>query len=201
MIRITDAAQQHFRRLIAEQGEPGLGVRLRVLHGGTPRAECRLEYCAPAELAGDEWAVDCEGFTLWLEGSAVPFLEGAEIDLRREGMELTLSIRAPRLRGVPPGAEAGLVERLRHLIETEINPELARHRGRVELSELRADGAVVLRFGGGCQGCGMVDRTLREGIERLIRARFPEITAVLDATDHEAGTAPYLPRRPAAQSR
>jgi Fe/S biogenesis protein NfuA len=194
MISISPVAQQHFQRLIEQQGEPGLGIRLSALKGGTPAADCHLEFCAEEDLRGDEWAVECEGFTLWVEAGSVRFLEGAEIDLRQEGTGSTLSIRAPHLKGEVPGAEAGLVERVRYVIDAEINPGVASHGGHVHLEEVRADGTVVLRFGGGCHGCGMADVTLKQGIEKTLMARVPEVTAVIDATDHGSGRNPYVRR-------
>jgi len=191
LIQILEGAQRHFRRLIEDQDLPGLGVRLTAEHPGTARADCRLEFCEPSDLAGDEWAIDCDGFTLYVDAASVAFLDGAEIDFVTDSTGGQLAIKAPHLKARTPGEDASLPERLRHLIEVEINPSLASHGGRVALEELRNDGSVVLRFGGGCQGCGMVGTTLREGIERTLRDRFPEITAVLDATDHASGTAPY----------
>ncbi|HRQ65013.1 MAG TPA: NfuA family Fe-S biogenesis protein [Xanthomonadaceae bacterium] len=194
MIHISPVAQKHFQRLIEQQGEDGLGIRLSALRGGTPAADCHLEFCAGADLAGDEWAVDCEGFTLWVDAASVAFLDGAEIDLREEGAGTTLSIRAPALKGEVPGMDASLVERVRYVMESEINPGVASHGGRVQVEEVRADGTVVLRFGGGCHGCGMVDVTLKQGIEKTLMARIPEVTAVVDATDHSTGENPYVAR-------
>ena len=65
MIQISEAAQTHFRKLIEREAIPGLGVRLAARDAGTPRADVRLEFAETGELSGDEWAVDCEGFTLW----------------------------------------------------------------------------------------------------------------------------------------
>ncbi len=192
MIHILEGAQRHFRRLIDDQDLPGLGVRLIAVQPGTVRADCRLEFCEPAELVGDEWAIDCEGFTLYVDAASVAFLDQAEIDFVTDSTGGQLAIKAPNLKAREPGAGAGLAERLRHVIEVEINPSLASHGGRVELQELRSDGSVLLRFGGGCQGCGMVGTTLRDGIEKTLRQHFPEITAVLDATDHANGAAPYF---------
>ncbi|MFN7553197.1 MAG: NifU family protein, partial [Pseudomonadota bacterium] len=106
-----------------------------------------------------------------------------------------LTIRAPQIKGRAPAAEAGAIERIQHVLESEINPGLASHGGRVSLVSLEADGIAVLRFGGGCHGCGMVDVTLREGIETTLRARVPEVTGVRDATDHSSGANPYLRRQ------
>jgi Fe/S biogenesis protein NfuA len=194
MIEIGQAAQDHFRRLVAQQGIPGLGVRMRVLDGGTPRADVKLEFCEPGELSGDEWAIDCEGFTLYVEAASAPFLDGAEIDYRHSATGGALTIRAPQIKGRAPGADAPLVERVRHVLEYEISPQLAQHGGRCTLVAVESDGTVVLRFGGGCHGCGMVEVTVRDGIERTLKARIPEVTGIRDVTDHETGTNPYVRR-------
>jgi Fe/S biogenesis protein NfuA len=65
----------------------------------------------------------------------------------------------------------------------------------VSIEQITAENAVVLRFGGGCHGCGMVDVTLREGVEVTLRQRVPEVTAVIDATDHDSGSNPYYKRQ------
>ena len=194
MIQISEAAQAHFRKLLERESIPGLGVRLSARDPGTPRADVRLEFAGSEDLAGDEWAIDCEGFTLWLDAGSAPFLDGARIDYESRATGGQLQIRAPRIKGQAPPESASMVEQVRWLIESEINPQLASHRGHVELQEVTADGAVVLRFGGGCHGCGMVDVTLKNGIERTLMEKVPGVTAVRDATDHETGTAPYMPR-------
>ena len=66
------------------------------------------------------------------------------------------------------------------------------------LQEVTADGVVVLRFGGGCHGCGMADVTLKQGIEKTLLEKVPGVTAVRDATDHDTGSAPYIARDSAA---
>ena len=194
MIQISDSAQAHFRKLIEREASPGLGVRLAAVHAGTAKADVRLEFAEAADLLGDEWAIDCEGFTLWLDAPSVPFLDGAQIDYESRATGGQLQIRAPKIKGEAPPESASIVERVRWLIEQEINPQLAQHRGNVSLQEITADGVVLLRFGGGCHGCGMVDVTLKQGIERTLMDKVPGVTAVRDATDHDTGTAPYMPR-------
>jgi Fe/S biogenesis protein NfuA len=194
MIQISESAQVHFRRLLEREDLPGLGVRLAATRPGTPQADVRLEFAEPADLQGDEWAVDCEGFTLWLDAASVAWLDGAEIDYAQQATGGQLQIRAPRIKGEAPGEAASLVERVRWLIDQEINPQLAQHRGHVELQEVTADGVVVLRFGGGCHGCSMADVTLKQGIEKTLKEKVPGVTAVRDATDHATGDAPYIPR-------
>ena len=194
MIQISESAQTHFRKLIEREDLPGMGVRLSAMQPGTANADVRLEFAEPVDLHGDEWAVDCEGFTLWVDATSVQYLDGAEIDYTQQATGGQLQIRAPKIKGQVPAESASLVERVHWIVEHEINPQLAQHRGRVEVQEVTGDGVVVLRFGGGCHGCGMVDVTLKQGIEKTLLAKVPGVTAVRDATDHGTGQAPYMPR-------
>ncbi|PKL77101.1 MAG: hypothetical protein CVV27_06905, partial [Candidatus Melainabacteria bacterium HGW-Melainabacteria-1] len=84
---------------------------------------------------------------------------------------------------------------VQELIDSQISPSLAMHGGYLELMEVR-DGKAFVHFGGGCQGCGMADVTLKQGVEKLIKDTIPEITAVIDSTDHAQGENPYY--QPAA---
>lgn len=194
MINIGSNARAHFRRLIEQQGVDGLGVRIRVLRAGTPQADCQLEFCEPVDLRGDEWVVECEGFNLYVDAASVEYLDAAEIDYQSTPTGGQLTIRAPHIKGRAPEAGATLVQRVAYVLESEVNPGLAQHGGRCSLVGVEADGVVVLRFGGGCHGCGMVETTVRDGIERTLKARIPEVTAVRDVTDHAAGENPYVRR-------
>ena len=133
MVLISEAAQAHFRKLIERESAPGLGVRLSARDPGTPRADVRLEFAGSEDLSGDEWAIDCEGFTLWLAAPSVPFLDGAEIDYTSMATGGQLQIRAPKIKGAAPDAAASLVERVQWVVEQEINPQLAQHRGHVSV--------------------------------------------------------------------
>ena len=194
MINISESAQTHFRKLIEREAVPGMGVRLAAMHPGTSKADVRLEFAEPGDLHGDEWSIDCEGFTLWLDADSAPFLDGAQIDYATQTTGGQLQIRAPKIKGEAPAESASLVERVRWIVEHEINPQLAEHRGHVAVQEVSAEGVVVLRFGGGCHGCGMADVTLKQGIEKTLLEKVPGVTAVRDATDHDTGAAPYMPR-------
>ena len=195
MIELSESAAAHFRALIENQNSPGLGIRLRAVAAGTPKGDCQLEFCEPGDLTGDEWEIECQGFSLYVTADSVEALEGANIDFTRDATGGQLSIKAPRLRGAPPDGDASIIERVRYLIESEINPQLASHGGRVTLREVTAEGIVVLQFGGGCHGCGMVDVTLRNGIEKTLCEKVPEVTGVRDVTDHGTGVKPYYDRK------
>ena len=194
MIDITDSAQAYFRRLLESQGGDAVGIRLSAVNPGTARADARLEFCENGDLLGDEWAIDCAGFTLYVDAPSVPFLDAASIEFVENATGGQLTIRAPKIKGSEPAADASLVERVRWVLDNEVNPQLASHKGRVALDSVDADGVVWLRFGGGCHGCGMADVTLKQGIEKSLIAKVSGVTAVRDATDHTTGTAPYMAR-------
>lgn len=103
----------------------------------------------------------------------------------------------PAVAAKPEAAAAGgpdddaLYERVVDLFDNQVNPMVARHGGRVELIDVQ-DAVVMLRMAGGCQGCGMADVTLRQGIEAMLHEHIPEVKGVVDITDHTAGANPYF---------
>ncbi|HET6914261.1 MAG TPA: NfuA family Fe-S biogenesis protein [Rhodanobacteraceae bacterium] len=195
MINISDSAQTHFRKLIAMQGGDDLGIRLRARNPGSPAADCELEFCDAGERNGDDWVIECAGFNLYVDSASASWLDTAQIDYKSTPTGGELAIHAPKLRGHAPEADASLAIRVQYLLEAQINPKLASHGGHVRLDSVSADNEVVLRFGGGCQGCGMASVTMKQGVEKTLREHFPEITAVRDATDHAAGHSPYYKGR------
>jgi len=119
------------------------------------------------------------------------------------GKSVGAAIRQALGADVPPIAEKAsttgaarlsddeLYERVNDLFEQEVNPMVARHGGRVELIDVQ-DAVVLLRMGGGCQGCGMASVTLRQGIEGMLTQHIPEVQGIMDITDHTSGTNPYF---------
>lgn len=87
-------------------------------------------------------------------------------------------------------SEDEIKRRVQEVFDKEINPAVAMHGGFVELLDVKGN-EVFIRMGGGCQGCGMADVTLKQGIEKSIRESIPEVGAIMDATDHAAGRNPY----------
>lgn len=191
MLTLTESAQRHFRNLVEQQDLADLGVRLSAVNPGTPKADCRLEFCEVRDLQGNEWSLACDGFTLYVDAPSMPYLDDALIDYSSTATGGQLIVRAPKLKGTPPAPDADLTERVRYVLDTEVNPQIAAHGGRATLVGITDDKAVILRLGGGCHGCGMADVTLKQGIERTLREHFPEISAVRDATDHASGHNPY----------
>ena len=191
MITITDTAQSYFSRLIDQQDEQGLGLRISVNQPGTPGASCDLQFCPAGQSMPDDRVVEFEQFNLYVARPSEKWLEKAEIDFEEDSTGGQLTIKAPGIKGTAPAEDATLEDRVEWLLQTEVNPALASHGGRVALIEITEKKEVVLQFGGGCHGCGMADVTLKQGIEQTLTRNLPEITAVVDATDHGSGRDPY----------
>lgn len=192
MIDIDESAQNYFGRLLAQQAVDGLCVRIKAVQAGTPVADCKLEFCEPEDINEGDYHVDFDEFSVIVDPLSAPYLEGASISYVANATGGELTIKAPHLKGQPPAIDASLLDRVQYVLDSEINPGVAAHGGKVSLVEVSLDGVVVLKFGGGCQGCGNVDVTLKHGIEKTLKTRLPEITAVRDVTDHASGTAPYI---------
>lgn len=191
MIEITQSAQEYFARLIAQQEMDDVGLFLTVQKPGTPVASCDLQFHVPGQSGQEEIEFGYDGFKLYIPAGTERWLEQAKIDFEKTDTGSQLTIKAPGIKGSKPDDSDSLEEKIEWVLQAEINPGLASHGGRVSLEEITPDNEVVLRFGGGCHGCGMVNVTLQEGIEKTLREYFPEVKAVIDATDHASGSNPY----------
>ena len=107
------------------------------------------------------------------------------------GGQAVAPARKPAAGGGPAVNDDQLYERVALVFDEQVNPMVARHGGRIELIDVQ-DGVVMLRMGGGCQGCGMADVTLRQGIEGMLGQFVPEVRGIVDITDHTSGSNPYF---------
>ena len=191
MISISESAQAHFCKLLEKQ-EPDTNIRVFVVSPGTPGAECGVSYCPPDAVESTDTTLEFNGFDAVVDLESAPFLEEAEIDFVTDQMGSQLTLKAPNAKTRKVDDDAPLAERVSYMIEAEINPQLASHGGKVMLVEITDEKEAVLQFGGGCNGCSMVDVTLKDGIEKQMLEHFSgELAGVKDATEHEAGEHSY----------
>lgn len=190
-IYITDAALAHFTKLILKENVVGMGLRMFLETPGSPVAEVGITFCPLEDVQKEDLTIEYSSFILYIDKASQHYLEEAKIDYQYDNLGGQLVITAPNLRGHKPGDTSDLTEKVTYLLNTEINPNLAGHGGMVSLVEVTDKREVVLRFGGGCHGCGMVDVTLKHGIEKTLKEQLPEITSIIDVTDHSQGDNPY----------
>jgi Fe/S biogenesis protein NfuA len=191
MVNISETAQAHFVKLLKNQ-EDNTNIRVFVVNPGTSTAECGVSYCTPDAVEATDIRLPFNGFDAVVDQESAPFLEDAEIDFITDQMGSQLTLKAPNAKARKISDDAPLIERVEYLIQTEINPQLANHNGQVTLTGITDDGIAILQFGGGCNGCSMVDVTLKDGIEKQMLEQFAgELTGVRDATEHAAGEHSY----------
>lgn len=183
-IIITESAEHYLADLLAKQSTPGIGIRVFITQPGTPYAETCIAYCKPGEQKAEDTAVALASFTAWIDAVSEPFLEDAVVDYATDRMGGQLTIKAPNAKVPMVNDDSPLPDKINYYLQTEINPGLASHGGQVSLIDVVEDGIAVLQFGGGCQGCGQADVTLKDGIERTLLERIPELKGVRDVTDH-----------------
>ncbi|WP_341705985.1 Fe-S biogenesis protein NfuA [Halopseudomonas sp.] len=183
-ITFTKAAEEYLADLLSKQDTEGVGIRVFITQPGTPYAETCIAYCKPGEEKPEDRLLALDSFKVFIDAVSEPFLEEALVDFATDRMGGQLTIKAPNAKVPMVNDDSPLNDRINYLLQTEINPGLASHGGDVKLVDVVEGGIAILQFGGGCQGCGMVDVTLKEGIEKTLVARIPEINGVRDVTDH-----------------
>ena len=122
-------------------------------------------------------------------GAVLPILGRIEAQIRAAVPGVTAVKLASADPALPEAGDLGSAAQL--ILDAEINPAIAAHRGRVTVAGA-SDGWIRVRLEGGCQGCSLAEVTLRQGIEPVLRARLPQLTGVVDVTEHEAGTEPFF---------
>jgi Fe/S biogenesis protein NfuA len=192
MITITESAQEYLAGQLAKQDPEVRGIRVFINDPGTPRAETCIAYCRDGDIREDDQQHAFPGgFTAWFEARSTPYLADAFVDYATDRMGGQLTIKAPNAKLPRVDADSPLEDRINYILYNEVNPQLAAHGGEVKLVELVEQSIAVLQFGGGCQGCGQVDATLKHGVERSLLEQIPELREVRDVTDHSVRTNAY----------
>ena len=184
MVEITESAQTYLIELLSKQEDQDIGIRIFIADPGSPMAETCIAYCRPGEEQDEDQRVDYEGFTAWIDDRSKPFLIDALVDYAEDRMGGQLTIKAPNSKVPQVSDDSPLEDRINYVLHSQVNPGLAAHGGMVNLVEVVEEGIAVLQFGGGCQGGGMVDMTLKDGVERTLLEQLPQLKGVRDVTDH-----------------
>jgi Fe/S biogenesis protein NfuA len=185
MLIITDAAKQRISGLMAAEDRQGLALRVAIVGRGPGGFQYKLGFVREEEKGADDTVVEAGSFQVLVDPESAPNLQGATIDFVDGMFESGFKIDNPNSVWTDPKAIA-----IQRLLDTQINPAVASHGGYVTLLDVKDDIAYIA-LGGGCQGCGMADVTLKQGIEVVIKEEVPEIRQIIDTTDHASGTNPY----------
>lgn len=181
MLNFTEIAKERVLRFLDMQSSQGVSA-LRVAGN---RAEQKLWLVKASDRQATDRTFDAGGFEVFLDPHSATSLDGATVDFVEGVMQSGFRVFYPS-----PSWDDPLAQRVQDVLDTIINPGVAGHGGSVELVEVE-NGRALIAFGGGCQGCGAADVTLKQGVERTIREHVPDIQAIVDVTDHAAGENPY----------
>ena len=181
---ITPSAEEYLNELLANQDDDTNGIKIFVAEPGTPRAETCIAYSKKDEDLSDYLTIKEFDFDLFLEQKSLDFLKEAVVDYSPDKFGGTLTIKAPNAKLPQISEDASMEDKINYVLYSEINPGLAAHGGEVSLIEVLDNETAVLQFGGGCQGCGMVDLTLKDGVEKTLLEQIEGLKKVQDVTDH-----------------
>jgi Fe/S biogenesis protein NfuA len=185
LLTMTPAAREKIDGVREFNDFPEAVLRIRIVAREGPRFRYEIALEDPRDRTDEDLVVDLDGLSVTLDPVTAADLTGSIVDLDAEITGGGLRIDNPN-----EGWQDPLAKAVQEVLDRQINPGVGSHGGMVTLVEVR-DGAAYLRIGGGCQGCAAVDVTLKHGVETAIRAAVPQVTAIVDATDHDAGTNPY----------
>jgi Fe/S biogenesis protein NfuA len=198
-ITITDAAAERVIEARAREHEPeDLALWVEIVGVAGSAYQYDMSFLRRDEIDHTDVVVEHHDLSIVVPRLDAPALDQATIDVDPAlGGGLVIdnpkspTPTTPALgMGPTPELTGHVADRVRQVLDLQVNPAIAAHGGSAELVAVE-DGSAFLRLGGGCVGCGMVAATLKQGVESAIRAGVPEITRVVDVTDHASGTNPY----------
>ncbi len=188
MLTITDLARKKIVDLIDKSPNPVKGLRIGATSVSPLKVDYRMAFIGEGQENDEDAVIPFDGFDVYVDPASGGNVQEATVDFVEGLMGSGFKIERPR--SLPEGVDGTLVDRVQHVLEEKINPAVSGHGGRVSLIDLK-EKTVFLQLEGGCQGCGMADVTLKQGIEVMIKESVPEIEEIYDVTDHANGKNPY----------
>ena len=185
MLTITDAAKKKVLAILEGEDQKDLALRVAIRGRGPGGFRYELQFVGAGERGAEDTVVNAGGFDVLVDPDSALNLKGATVDFLDGVTESGFKVDNPNPLWTDPKAQA-----VQEVIDTQINPGVASHGGHVALLDVKDDIAYIA-LGGGCQGCGMADVTLKQGIEVMLKEAVPEIRQVIDTTDHAAGKNPF----------
>lgn len=186
MLNISTKAREMLDQF-AEQAEEvsELVLRVEIVGRGPKGFLYDLQFIGSDDRKEDDIELQIEDMQVFVAARSAQYLEGTTLDYKETLMGGGFSFDNPNPLWIDDLSKA-----VAEVIAEQVNPVVASHGGHVDLLGVE-DGRAIIAFGGGCQGCGMVDVTLKQGVEVMITEGVPEVIEVIDATDHAAGANPF----------
>ena len=185
-ITFSDVARSKLLEVLTGYPEEVAGLRLKITGRTSQGFEHVLTIVEKGIEPADDATIQYPDFLLYVEGEHIEDLRGTNVHYEFKGPNVSgLEFQNPN-----PVWRDPLAQEIQRIFDEQVNPQIAAHGGFVQLLELRGKRAYI-EMGGGCQGCGMANVTLKQGIEVAVKEALPEIEELVDITDHQSGDNPY----------
>jgi Fe/S biogenesis protein NfuA len=187
VIKISNTAREKIKGFLKDRSPNDWGIRVRTQGSQFGFALENLSESPPTDSV-----VDCEGVKIVVDSQTSKMIDGGTVDFVDKEGAAGFTVDLPQVGSGFGGADSSnpQVQKVQDILTREINPSLAAHGGMARVVDVK-ENVVYLQFGGGCQGCSMIDTTVKQGIETRLKELMPEIVRVTDETDHTAGSNPY----------
>jgi Fe/S biogenesis protein NfuA len=185
MITVTDTAKEKILTVMQENDKTDHALHIAILGRGPGGFQYSMRFVEMKDISEEDIKQSFDDLDVYLDAQSKDKLEGSTIDFIKDEFSQGFVIENPN-----PLWDDPLSQTVQDLLDKEINPAIASHGGFVSLLEVK-DSTAYIAFGGGCVGCGMVSVTLKQGVETTLIDSIPEITAVVDTTNHASGMNPY----------
>jgi len=188
MLKFSDLAKTKIKEAIDNYEKPVIGIRAIAQARSPFQVSYGLAFVDEKNVNKNDKIIQIGEVKVYIDNEHVDYFEGVTLDFE-DGMAGSgfKFIDLPR---VPKKYEGTIAEKVVKVIEEEINPGIASHGGFVSLVDVKGND-IMIQMGGGCQGCGMANVTLKDGIEVALKKAIPEIGGIYDVTDHAGGQNPF----------
>ncbi len=161
------------------------GVRLTA-HRKNGEFVYQFDYVEKGKAKADDIRLSCGEYTFFIDHGSKSIIQGSVIDYVNAGFTQAWVIDNPN-----PAWDSELAREIAKTFDELINPGVAEHGGHIKLAGLK-EHIVYVEMSGGCQGCSMAGKTLRHGVMKILAEKFPQITDLIDVTDHSSGSKPFF---------
>lgn len=188
MLKVSKLAETKLKDALDNYSKPVQGVRAIAEAKSPFQVSYGLSFVDEDSIKEDDLIIESGEIKVYIHADQEKYFKGVTLDFE-DGLKGS-GFKFADIPRVPEEFKGTLAEKIVKVIDEEINPGIASHGGFVSLIDIKGKD-VIIQMGGGCQGCGMANVTLKDGIEVALRNAIPEIGGIYDVTDHADGKNPY----------
>ncbi|OQM34091.1 NifU family protein [bacterium endosymbiont of Pedicinus badii] len=183
MITISKSAQNHFSNILKRKKDKC--IKISVLYPNTNYTECSILYCKKKDKKDNIKEIKFSKFSVYIDEKSFKFLKKAKIDFINTEIESKLVLKVPKKNTKNKYSKKEIFNEIKKFFKKYIDKKLSIHNGKIKLVKITENMKLLVQFHGSCNGCSMSNLTLREGIEKSVIKRFPEIKGIIDVTKHK----------------